>query len=146
MKVNKIIAVALAFYTASSFAAETQTLCQKYAATIDYAKLGQFKTVNANKLELSQIQLAMVQMAVMLTDLQPMSPAEALAEFKDSEGMLHYDRVAFGNGHQIVVRVVYAPGENEYGALFGLYGGPHLTPKMIGTIQDGDIDCLTFGY
>ena len=97
-------------------------------------------------------QLGLIQTATQIVNpMDAKSPNANLSEFSDvqgggsSGGKLIYIDVTVDRTVHHVVRVVYYPGDNEYGALFELNTALNRHwASLIGIVTDGDVSCLHF--
>ncbi len=105
--------------------------------------------VDPTKDELNSAEKAMIQSAVLFTNLEtPVSFESALKVFAD----IREDGKPGGNGGQIsyynvgtrlVAIVTYFPGDNQYGQIFTISKyNTRMSPYLIGTIGDSDLNCL----
>ncbi len=124
------------------------SLCATYAKTDD---LVAFKSVNPFDQAVSDLEKAMIQTAVLMTDTTAVTPDQAVEIFADKEhggslgGTVAYYKVTHGGNEKTLANVTYYPGDNEYGALFQIWtwSNGNQSAGMIGTIGDSDIYCLT---
>jgi hypothetical protein len=125
------------------------SLCATYAKTED---LVAFKSVTPFEETVTDLEKAMIQTAVLMTDsATAVTPDQALDIFSDKEnggslgGSVSYFKVNHAGKEKTLANVTFYPGDNEYGALFQIwtYSDGNLSAGMIGTIEDSDIYCLT---
>lgn len=145
----KLYTLALLGICLSTSAFSAATTCETYAAANN---LPSVRVVNPATDVLTDVEKGMIQTTILVGNPgQPMTLEQAIAQFTDAEndgsngGSLVYSKIKVGNRTRTVVRATYYPGDNEYGVLFqqtsaqaGIY------VDMLGTIQDGDIVCLSY--
>ena len=138
--------------SAASLKDETtrESLC---AAWGRQENLTAFKVVKPLENELTDVEKAMIQVAVMQSDSStPVTPDQAVDIFSDREnggslgGDISYFKFRHGRSEKTVALATYYPGDNEYGALFEVWTFDNGSQNvgMIGTIGDSDLYCLAY--
>lgn len=127
------------------------SLCEVYASStqnIDF-----YKVVDPTTDALSPSEEAMIQTAVIVGGMEDaLTPDEAIDIFTDREnggdlgGNISYAKLLVNGNEQVLARVTYYPGDNEYGALFRIwsYQDGRTQHTFIGTVGDRDVYCLTY--
>jgi|GEM_PF-2886174 len=137
---------------ASQLKDETATSESLCAAWGRHENLSAFKIVKPFSEAVSDLEKAMIQVAVMQTDSStPVTPDQAVDIFADRDnggslaGEVSYFKMRHGRGEKTLALATYYPGDNEYGALFQVWTFENGTQQvgMIGTIGDSDLYCLT---
>jgi hypothetical protein len=109
------------------------------------------KTVEPRKDKLNKEEAALIQTTIHIVDpIESSTTESALEIFRDDSGdgagagQINYLSISINNKPVQLAKVVYFPGDNEYGAIFQLhtYSG-RLHADLIATTGDGDISCLT---
>ncbi len=125
------------------------SLCETFAKSEDLAA---FKVVKPAEEALSPMEKAMIQAAVLSTDLTPVTPEQALDIFTDKDnggslgGDITYFKIQHNGREKLLANATYYPGDNEYGALFEVWTFDDGTQSagMIGEIGDSDVYCSRF--
>jgi hypothetical protein len=133
----------------SSNGTEQKSLCQSFAAIESPSS---FKTTNPAQVTPSAVEMSMIQTTVLLSHGEAVTPEQALDIFTDKEnggslgGDITYYKVKRGNRQSTLAKVVYFPGDNEYGAIFEVWTFENgaQSSGMIGKIGDSDLYCLEY--
>lgn len=130
-----------------------ETTCSVYARDVESMRFN--KTVDPARDDISDVEKAMIQTVALLTIRdRPLTPDEAVAIFTDRldgrsgslGGDISYAEILVNGAFQHIARVVYYPGDNEYGAIFRIRTGHDgsFSAKIEAYIGDSDVYCLTY--
>lgn len=121
------------------------TLCEIYVEAEENDFLQSVSVLDPAVDDLSSFELGLIQSTILIGNpSEPLTPQEALDVFLDkpfgyNAGQIVYGSVAHGPKKFTAAKVVYYPGDNQYGAIFVIhpsYAG------ILAIINDGDINCL----
>jgi hypothetical protein len=126
-----------------------KTLCQAFAELEEPVAA---TIMNPAQVQPSANELSMIQTTVLLSHVEAVTPSQALDIFTDKEnggslgGDISYFKIKQGNRTKTLAKVVYYPGDNEYGAIFEVwtFENGNQSSGLIGKIGDSDLYCLEY--
>ncbi|MCX6118583.1 MAG: hypothetical protein NT027_13655 [Proteobacteria bacterium] len=146
--------VSFIFSVLTSSAAFSSSICEQFS---NRDLLNSVKTVKPVFETLADHEVAMIQSAVLISSLEEAhSPKTAVEIFADTLGgrsgslggeINYYELMVSTNNSSSSAKtfavVTYYPGDNEYGAIFRIFKSEfHVSPVLVGTITDSDVNCL----